>query len=631
MRKHIYNGLHHIQRSFKHRNDTSSLQTILSWNLSSLSASTSTTSSESTYLNTPNLVSDNASTDASTTATFSSKVGYSSSSRGSKIATDEGVSSTSQKSTPAREQSRRALLIKKVWHLRLQSDVDNILRIAKEARLHNVDLDSNACMSVLWACEQVTDIRAEEGFWIYDLFKQGHAIPLMAFERVMRICAKRGNGIQALSVLDEFQSRQNELTLPLLSDLLKAICTSQRKNFEVELDHYYRLLRQLAKEKSWRPDIGLYVTVAKGFSRWGTGEDVLRVLRHMTSDDYEPPSTLCDELIEKALTNFDVNVIRVLAPWYLNIFESPLSRGVTSRIMQVASASGDISLAQIGLQLMTKYNYPATASDYECLANACMASCDYAGTVEALLQAERVLKQEKSPADADINSESISTEAVPSSSSTNTNSIQSIESWNFQEGLAFDLSKSVQRLDAFYYSLVDLVRKSSSVPKVALNAVIMAAGRTSLDRSFATFQEHTSLFGVRPDINTYNALIYAASQSRHASVRTVLSIFEEMEEAGVIPNGLSLSILLEVMAESNDLQGLDELLAHARTLPASELKQRSLRRIAVACSKQGEWEKVKLILSMMPVNNIPPFFRERIESLKEKDVKNSKLILFGAK
>jgi len=149
----------------------------------------------------------------------------------------------------------------------------------------------------------------------------------------------------------------------------------------------------------------------------------------------------------------------------------------------------------------------------------------------------------------------------------------------------------------------------------------MAAGRTSLDRSFATFQEHTSLFGVRPDISTYNALIYAASQSRHANVRTVLSIFEEMEEAGVNPNGLSLSILLEVMAESNDLQGLDELLAHARTLPPSELKQRSLRRITIACAKQGEWDKVNSLMSMMPANTIPPFFKERIQSLKEKNPK----------
>ena len=56
---------------------------------------------------------------------------------------------------------------------------------------------------------------------------------------------------------------------------------------------------------------------------------------------------------------------------------------------------------------------------------------------------------------------------------------------------------SLYRLDEMYYALLDLVDREISVSPLALNAIILGAGRRgNLDRAFATFQECSSLFKV---------------------------------------------------------------------------------------------------------------------------------------
>ena len=53
-----------------------------------------------------------------------------------------------------------------------------------------------------------------------------------------------------------------------------------------------------------------------------------------------------------------------------------------------------------------------------------------------------------------------------------------------------------------------------AIPRLALNAIIMAAGRMGqLDRAYATFQEYTALFGLTADTAAYNALLYATARS----------------------------------------------------------------------------------------------------------------------
>ena len=79
-------------------------------------------------------------------------------------------------------------------------------------------------------------------------------------------------------------------------------------------------------------------------------------------------------------------------------------------------------------------------------------------------------------------------------------------------------------MDEVYYHLLDMLRTHTgsheqegyqvAIPRLALNAIIMAAGRMGqLDRAFASFQEYTALFGLTADTAAYNALLYATARS----------------------------------------------------------------------------------------------------------------------
>ena len=52
-----------------------------------------------------------------------------------------------------------------------------------------------------------------------------------------------------------------------------------------------------------------------------------------------------------------------------------------------------------------------------------------------------------------------------------------------------------------------------------MNAVILACAKLQqLDRSFATFEETSSLFGLQYDLNSFNALLLACAQDRSPQV-----------------------------------------------------------------------------------------------------------------
>lgn len=65
---------------------------------------------------------------------------------------------------------------------------------------------------------------------------------------------------------------------------------------------------------------------------------------------------------------------------------------------------------------------------------------------------------------------------------------------------------SLYRLDEMYYALRDLAAQGISVSPLAINAIILGAGRRgNLDRAFATFQESSTLFKVvKIDIFPYH-------------------------------------------------------------------------------------------------------------------------------
>lgn len=284
-------------------------------------------------------------------------------------------------------------------------------------------------------------------------------------------------------------------------------------------------------------------------------------------------------------------------------------------------------MAQDALQLLSRTPFPPTAVDYLSLARACVMSMDFVSAVEALVDAQTrgidVFHEDKQPL-------SLSSSSYSSTSSTRAFAL------SLQETMAVELSRSTPKLDEIYFFLVDLVRSNYSVPRLALNAIVMAAGRNGrLDRGFATFQEFSQLFGVEHDIHAYNSLLTSVAQSWQPSVKAMLSIFQDMEAAGFSPDSESISLLLEVIADSGDFKGLDKILAHARDVGlansssdpnfvASPLRGKALRRLCIACAKRNEWEKVETVLDILNSQqhfsksplSVPPFLLERLENIK---------------
>ena len=142
--------------------------------------------------------------------------------------------------------------------------------------------------------------------------------------------------------------------------------------------------------------------------------------------------------------------------------------------------------------------------------------------------------------------------------------------------------------------------------------MVEAAGRLhQLDRAFATFQEYLPLFGVRPDIHSFNALLRACSAGHTVNMHTLLSVLEDIEAHGCTANSLSFGLLLEGMCRTCDFRVLDDVLRHC-TLPATGdgsqplgtrdtvlLPPRALRRVAVALGKTGDWAAVDRVLVIL--------------------------------
>jgi hypothetical protein len=93
-------------------------------------------------------------------------------------------------------------------------------------------------------------------------------------------------------------------------------------------------------------------------------------------------------------------------------------------------------------------------------------------------------------------------------------------------------SYSIKKLDGLYYALVELQRMSTGkkVPAAALNTVISAAGRMGqIDRSFATFDEYNTIFGLEHNVHSYNSLLRAMRYHKFPQLPNCMSILQQME------------------------------------------------------------------------------------------------------
>ena len=429
-----------------------------------------------------------------------------------------------------------------IWRGDLQKSGDKILIAASDAYRRSISLDNKEYLSILWACEQLTgdDDRGELSYWVYSQIKnRGGDIPAEVYSRVAAVCAKRGDTKMALDVLRDIEDKKLVITEKLMSSTVYAVASDTKAPVEV-LDAIYKKYIMLSRNgvNHWVGPSAMYTQVAAAYGRYEQPNRVLAVLKQMTEADHEPSINLCTHLLEICLRNGGTHteLLRVLSKWYLQNFKARLDRGVLNRMLQIALVECDDVLAQTSIQLLIRGGYKTNHADYACWLKACIAKKDLVGSVEALISAQAQ------------NIDMLATSATWSGG------------LDIQQDIAEYLSQSVGMMDNVYFALVDLVRGDYKVPPMMLNAIIMASGYMGLlDRSFATFQEVTSLFGSKTDTNTYNALLWANSKSlirdikREEKLQIMFNLLQKMEEeegGECAPNGHTFEILLDFLSES---------------------------------------------------------------------------------
>jgi hypothetical protein len=153
-----------------------------------------------------------------------------------------------------------------------------------------------------------------------------------------------------------------------------------------------------------------------------------------------------------------------------------------------------------------------------------------------------------------------------------------------------------------------------------LNSIIIAYGRIyKPDQAFATFQEYKTLFGMTPDILTYNALLLAVSYNARIETSTVLQIFEDMENNNVKADDMSFSLLIDNMVDNNNLDSLDAIFSHMETAGVT-LPPSSYRKLLVYFGKNKKFTELENIKSKFETSSgykTPAYLTHRLKMVSK--------------
>ena len=357
----------------------------------------------------------------------------------------------------------------------------------------------------------------------------------------------------------------------------------------------------------------LYWQMAKMLCKAREGKEAIAVLRHMMSANFDPTVKDSLLLLDVGLAVGDSVVLKVLSRWFCDNFDHQLELGAVKRILHIASTLGDNHLGNAARQLMKKYGYEADYIDLACLFRAAVLGEDLRDTLETLKEAS------KRGIDMYLN---------PSLG----RSLQGL----LTRMLSRSYKRSGDNISELYFALVELKKQRISVPPVAVNAMIAALGEKGLyEQAYSTFQDYWAIFNLTPTSHTYNALLYATSMSRNASMVSMLSVCQQMEEAGISPDSQSFSLVFSVMAEKGEMQGFDEIASHVRELGV-RVHEKSIRKILMRYCYDGNFDKVDAFVAehyrpaVIPNKDsaeyqqyirkpcMPKFLRARILSLRTR-------------
>jgi hypothetical protein len=237
---------------------------------------------------------------------------------------------------------------------------------------NSVPVTSEELKLALSLCYQSSSREAESDlpFWIFNKLKNSNSLTMEIYELMMKICLKQLNSLEAINIMETFETSSSSLYSSLSSspssssssssslkisssfihDFL-ALLNRNHQNDDIfnKLKVYYGKYRNV-KELTFPAQFYISYAMALCHRR---DPSALEVLKDMTvGANHEPSPSLCIPLLNSALFYKDYGLLRVIGSWYSkNFIGEKLEFGQINRMLQIASAANDTQLSLLAFQV----------------------------------------------------------------------------------------------------------------------------------------------------------------------------------------------------------------------------------------------------------------------------------------
>nr|CAG8533028.1 1753_t:CDS:2 [Entrophospora candida]CAG8559908.1 9098_t:CDS:2 [Entrophospora candida] len=387
-----------------------------------------------------------------------------------------------------------------------RNNISKLNNIFQEMKSKNIKPGATAYNILLEAYSRYAD-SIETTKILHDMLEGGIKPNLETINIILKTCAEKTIIFRqdpslrefTFDLINQFQLEPNETTYEYYIDAMIA-----NDEFESAIDFFKTM-----KKQGLKPSFRLYQKVIKGFIGCNDDVMVLELMKMSENDDYKLfPNMYLDIL---RVCAYQYNVEGVIKCWDIVTKDGlGLDEGLCINLLNLASVSGETKLATEVLKYLKTVRKLVNLELYH---------------LEPYLEAF-VIKGDLKKA-FDVLNIIRSSNHVPTMKT-----ISSVVKY---------IEKSTELIDKAYYTLEELHKEGKKVDILAFTAIIIACKRINnmpnsadLKRAVETFKS-IEKFGIKPDLDTFNALINVTIYSGHKELGE--EIFNELKEAyGLKPN-----------------------------------------------------------------------------------------------
>ncbi|CAH1761828.1 15798_t:CDS:2, partial [Entrophospora sp. SA101] len=429
--------------------------------------------------------------------------------------------------------------------MELAKSRDNIKKlngIFQDMKSKNIKPDVTAYNIFLEAYSRRSDL-IESTKVLQDMLEGGIKPNLETINIILKTCGKQEDSTLrefTFDLMNQFQLEPNGTTYEYYIDAMIA---------NDELEHAKDFLETI-KSQNFKPSSQLYQKIIKAFIRCNDDITVLELMKMSEGDGYSVFSNTNLDILRVFV--YQNNMEGVLKCWdILTKDKFWLDEGLCINLLNLASVSGNTRLATEVLKYLMTVRKLVNLELYH---------------LEPFLEAF-VTKGDLKQAFGVLNI---------IRSSKHVCAIQTISS------IVKYIERSTDLIDKAYYILEELHNEGKKVDISAFNAIIAACKRiggrsnsADLKRAIETFKS-IEKFGIKPDLDTFNALINVTIYSGHKELGE--EFFKELKETnGLEPNADTYKHMIFVCLNQQDYEDAFKYLEEMKSkniLPSIEIYER---------------------------------------------------------